>query len=176
MKTVGTVVPCSRNSAKKMTRPVNFEAAQTIVELGAGTGAITKEILRRMKPDARLIAFETNKKFCKSLERLNDPRLTVIHDSAEHLRTYLDRFGIANADYIISTLPLALFHDSLKEGVFRAIHDTLDPRGRYVQIQYSLISWNELKRSFPAVRLDFTPFNFPPAFFYICEAQKNPLQ
>ena len=43
-----------------------------------------------MAPDASLLVFELNDEFYDSLNtRINDPRVTIIHDSAEHLEKYI---------------------------------------------------------------------------------------
>ena len=38
--------------------PVDWERASVIVEYGPGVGTLTAEILRRMRPDARLVVIE----------------------------------------------------------------------------------------------------------------------
>jgi phospholipid N-methyltransferase len=168
-KTVGAVIPTSRASARKMTTPVDFSRAKFIVELGGGTGAITKAILANMRQDAELVVFEITPSFAQALKDLHDPRLTVIQDSAVKLGDYLASRGIQKADYIISTLPLAVMESTVVARVLEEVHTALDERGRYIQIQYSLISKKDIKKKFSKVTIDFTLFNFPPAFFYICE-------
>lgn len=169
LEMVGTIFPSSRVSAKKMIEPVDFTRAKLIVELGGGTGAVTKEILVNMRQDAELVVFETNPPFARALRDLNDHRLTVVNDSAVKLGSYLKSRSIDKADYIISTLPLAIMDRKTITKVLEEVTNTLDTQGRYVQIQYSLISKEEIKKKFSVVKLDFTPLNFPPAFFYICE-------
>ena len=167
--TVGTVIPSSQIVAKKITNPVNFNEAKIIVELGGGTGAITKEILANMRRDAELVVFETNPPFAKALKALNDPRLTVVNNSAIKLGDYLKSRSIKNVDFIISTLPLAVMSKRTTAKILEEVVNALAVRGRYVQIQYSLVSKKEIEKKFSVVKLDFTPLNFPPAFFYICE-------
>lgn len=169
LKTVGTFIPCSPVAAEKMIKPVDFSRAKLLVELGGGTGAVTREILANLRQDAELVVFEINPSFAKALKNLNDPRLTVVNDSAVKLGDYLKSRGIKKVDYIISTLPLAVMDRRVVARVLEEVIDALDMRGRFVQIQYSLISKKEIKKKFSVVKLDFTPLNFPPAFFYICE-------
>ena len=166
---VGTVIPSSQMSAIKMTRPVDFNRAKIIVELGGGTGVITKEILRRMDKTAKLFVFETNPNFAKALSNLKDERLTVLEESAINAVERLGSLGVKQVDYVISTLPLAIMDEETNEKILEAVSKILKPSGRYVQIQYSLISKNRIKRKFPKLKVDFTLLNFPPAFFYICE-------
>lgn len=173
LKTVGTLAPCSPAAVKKMVKPVDFNKTNVIVELGGGTGAVTKEILKAAKPGTKIFVFETNPNFVKVLKELGGDRLGVINDSAVNMPGRLKSFGLQKTDYVISTLPLALMDNQTKEKIFDGVNEVLQPGGYYVQIQYSLISKKEIDRKFHNVKLDFTPFNFPPAFFYICERGNN---
>ena len=58
INTLGTVTPSSRFLSKRMLKEINFLKADVIVELGPGTGAITKYILENLSPKATLICFE----------------------------------------------------------------------------------------------------------------------
>ncbi|HMS52577.1 MAG TPA: rRNA adenine N-6-methyltransferase family protein, partial [Chitinophagales bacterium] len=72
-----------------MLEPVVFKPKQVIIELGAGNGCITKELLNRMHPDSQLFSFEVNENFCTMLNStIQDERLHLINDSAEHLTQY----------------------------------------------------------------------------------------
>src|SRR3546814_9904895 len=64
---VGSVIPSSRFLIEKILAPVNWGRADVFVEFGPGVGTITKPILDRLKPDAKLIAVDTNADFCASL-------------------------------------------------------------------------------------------------------------
>jgi phospholipid N-methyltransferase len=79
---------------RDMLQPIDFARAQVIVELGAGNGIFTHEILRRMRPDAVLICFEIHPKFCEMLrENISDKRFMLIEDSAENLQKHLEQQG-----------------------------------------------------------------------------------
>ena len=161
---VGTVMPSSRVSAQKMIAPVDFNKAKIIVELGGGTGSVTREILRRMNKDAKLFVFETNHNFAKILTNLGDERLKVLEDSVVNAEKHLKPLNIRQVDYVISTLPLAIMDETTNDKVLEVVGKILKPGGRYVQIQYSLISKDRIKRKFPKLKIDFTLLNFPPAF------------
>src|SRR5687767_10748196 len=60
---LGSIVPSSRFLIRKLLRPIDWSRARVIVEYGPGVGTITREALRRMRPDATLIAIETNDEF-----------------------------------------------------------------------------------------------------------------
>src|ERR1700761_928487 len=61
--TTASVVPSSPYLARALLRSIDFSQATSIVEVGVGTGAVTHELLRRMRPDARLYALDINPRF-----------------------------------------------------------------------------------------------------------------
>src|SRR5262245_2585848 len=93
---VGSPVPSSRHVAKKICQLIDFDCAQTVVEIGAGTGVITNEILNSLQPDASLITFEVNNDFCDQLRSIEDSRLTVHNISALQMHSVLAE----KADYV----------------------------------------------------------------------------
>lgn len=169
-KQVGSVAPSSRSLQRKMVSKVDFENARCIVELGAGEGCITREIIRRMGKDTILLSFELHEGFVKDHLQFDDPRVHVINDSAEHIRKYLAEHGLSHADYILSSLPLTNFPKSLKESIIDEAIQSLAPGGIYMQYQYSTTALKLLKSKFQKVKMGFTPINIPPAFVYTCYA------
>lgn len=153
-----------------MVASIDFSRARCIVELGGGTGCITRALLKRMRPDARLIAFELNPTFAQMLESIGDPRLRVVTDSAERIRHYLDEAGFGGADYIISGLPLAVLPKPVTATILDEARSALQVDGAYIQFQYSLVSRRPLSERFSRIRIGFTPWNVPPAFVYVCRA------
>jgi phosphatidylethanolamine/phosphatidyl-N-methylethanolamine N-methyltransferase len=169
-KMVGALAPSSRFLAHKMLKRIDFGQAQVIVELGPGTGVFTKRILKKMRPDGKLLVFELNDSFYEQLKkRFSDERLVLIHDSAEHIEKYLEKYQLPNADVVISSLPLANFPKELRSSILSASHRSLTNTGQYIQFQYSLQSRKFIKRTFGKMNIDFTPLNLPPAFVYTCK-------
>ena len=58
-KQLGTVVQSGRTLARKMAEEVG-DSVQ-VVEFGAGTGPVTREILKRLPENGRLTCFEINR-------------------------------------------------------------------------------------------------------------------
>ena len=140
------------------------------MELGAGEGCITREIIRRMVKDTKLLSFELHEGFVRDYLQFDDPRVHIINDSAEHIGKYLAEHGIPHADYILSSLPLTNFPMALKEAIIDEAIRTLGPGGIYMQYQYSTSAFKLLKSKFQKVKMGFTPINIPPAFVYTCYA------
>lgn len=163
---VGAICPSTCFLGEKMIENVDFDKARTIVELGPGTGVFTELILDRMHPDAKLLVFELNDSFYQNLaKRFNDPRVQIIHDSAEKIADYTDGKKV---DAVISSLPLMVFSEKLRNNVVNAAYDSLKKDGKYMQFQYSLQSKKLLQSVYKTVSVKFTMKNFPPAFVYTC--------
>lgn len=151
-----------------MCSPIDLKNANTIVEFGPGDGCITKEIIRRMGPETRLIIFEMHEPFVEQFLQFNDDRIRVICDSAEKLDEYLAEEGIEKVDAIISSLPLTNFPKAVKERILDVSVASLKSDGLYMQYQYMTTAMKLLKSKFGKVRLGFVPRNIPPAFVYTC--------
>jgi phospholipid N-methyltransferase len=142
--------------------------AELVVELGAGTGVQTGEILARLSPAGRLVSLEIDPDLAKLLdERYDDPRLQVVCDSAENLDTHL---GGKRADVLVSALPYTSFDAALRRRVLDLLPVALAPQGVLLVIQYSPLLLRDLRRRFPSVQQTITPWNVPPAFLYACRA------
>lgn len=164
------MTPSSRFLAKKMLEHIDFSTARVIVELGPGTGVFTRKIVEKLHPEGILLVFELNDSFMNMLKKeFKDPRVILIHDSAERISYYLHKNGVEKADAIISSLPLANFDQSLKKNILRESREALNDKASYVQFQYSLNAKNQIKQFFKHVKISFTPANFPPAFIYYCQ-------
>ncbi len=165
---IGAVAPSSKYLVKKMVDPIDFTKVKCIVEFGAGTGNITKELLNRMPQDSILIAFEINKEFCEKLKEINDPRIKIISDTAENLESYMVKHNILKVDYIVSSLPFTIIPNAIVKNILKIAQKVLTPKGAFIQYQYSLNAYSKLKNTFKKVDLNFTPINLPPAFIFTC--------
>ena len=163
MKETGTILTCSKFVGEKIAQKIPSIENETIIELGAGTGAVTQEILKKMNPAQKLICFEINKKFCKILEKVPDKRIKVINDSAENISKYLKE----KSSIIISTLPLAIMKKE-KNDILKAVKKQLKPGGKFIQFQYSKKDYKILKSFFNEVKVNFILFNVLPGYIYTC--------
>ena len=168
---VGAILPTSRWAVRAMLDLADIPRAELVVELGAGTGVQTGEILNRLAPGARLVSLEIDPALAKLLEeRYDDPRLTVVCDSAENLDAHL---GGKRADVLVSVLPYTSFDAGLRRRVLDLLPVDLAPGGVLLVLQYSPFILGELRRRFPSVQQTITPWNVPPAFIYVCRADAS---
>ena len=147
---------------------VDFARARVVVELGVGTGCVTRALLERMRPDARLISLEIDPVFVADAERITDPRLTVLEACATALPDVLTNLGIPAVDAVVSSLPLSIMPDAVVELILDGARDALSADGRFLQYQYSLAQLHRFTARYDEVAVAFTPLNIPPTFVYQC--------
>ena len=168
-KTQGSFFPSSKFLCRRMLQPLVMRKNIVIVELGAGTGAFTSEIVRRLPKDGKLLVFEINKKQADFLRALiADSRVEIIEDDAKNISFHLKRLNLIKADYVISGLPLGNFSKIKKIEILKAIVDNLKDDGIYIQFQYFLQSLLFITKYFNIKILCYELRNIPPAFVYEC--------
>ena len=172
-KEVGTVLPSSRKVAEAMTqqRYNNFNTARCIIELGAGDGSITQEILQKMDSEATLLCFEINPIFAEMLRTKfgHDPRIQIINDDAKKLGQYIQAAGYTHADTVISAIPFAIIPD---DSIIEEAYKHLAPGHFFIQLHYSLVVRKRYRRIFKNAAIQFVPMNIPPVFLHICQKNK----
>ena len=168
IKTTGTIAPSSNVLIKRLLAPIDFDTAKSIVELGPGNGCVTRTLLERMRPDCDLICLELNNEFAENLRLVGDPRLHVFNACASSIREILSEVGVAELDYVVSSLPLALIDNVVVQAILNSIGSNLKAGGRFLQYQYSLANYSDVKPLFSDVKLGFALRNMPPAFVYDC--------
>ncbi|MCF6348137.1 MAG: methyltransferase [Flavobacteriaceae bacterium] len=166
-KQIGSFTPSSRFLVKKMCDKINFKTAKYIIELGSGTGVLTKEILKQAQQNTKIFVFELNEDFYKLLQKeFNDPRLILINDCAEHLRKVLQEHQVKEVDAVLSSLPFTTMSELIKNNILDAIYNVLKKDGVYIQYQYSLNAKKLIEKRFGKLKMSFVSINLPPAFIY----------
>jgi len=80
----------------------------------------------------------------------------------------LNEIGVVEVDHIVSSLPLALIKEDLLSNILSSAKSNLKDGGRFLQYQYSLANYWDMKPIFSDIKLKFTLRNMPPAFVYDC--------
>jgi phospholipid N-methyltransferase len=166
---LGSVIPSSRFLIREVLEPIDWARAAVIVEYGPGVGSITGEILQRMRPDASLIAIETNSEFVRFLQAFYpDPRLHVVEGSAADVGGILRAHGHEKASYIISGIPFSTLPAGRREHILWESRAALEPGGAFLVYQFSSRVLADLKRIFGDVERGFEPLNVLPAHLFFC--------
>ena len=169
-KEVGAIAVSSKYLAHEIIKNIDFKHSKQILELGPGLGIFTKAILHEASPDAQIICFEVNKRFCTYLNKnLADRRLIVVHGSAENIRKKLRQFHVQKADCIVSGLPFRNFSEKKQKKVLMEIKNALRQRGRFILFQYTNNLKEMLDVYFNNVQKIVVPLKIPPCFVYVCK-------
>lgn len=164
-RSTGAIASSSPSLVKKLIEPIADQADLRIVELGPGDGCVTRALLNKLGPAAELHAFEINEAFVDRIKEIKDDRLTVLPVGAEEMRQF---FAPGSVDFVVSSLPLSMIPQEVKEEILEQAKLVLKPGGRFLQYQYALQDYSLLKGYFSHVSVQFTLANLPPAFVYSC--------
>jgi len=166
---LGSIIPSSPYLVNDVLGKVDWERAQVIVEFGPGVGTMTQEVLKRMRPDAVLIALELNRQFVEFLrEEFPDARLRIVHASAAKIRSVLEDLGLRHADYIISGIPYTNMPEALRLEILRESRQALGSEGSLLIYQFTRTVLPYLQSNFRSVRQGFQPLNIFPARIFHC--------
>lgn len=166
---LGSLVPSSRFLVNDLLSQVNWDRAQVLVEYGPGVGTITQQVLKRMRPDAVLVAIELNQEFADFLRsQIDDPRLRVVCGSASAVRSVLAGLGLTYTDYIISGIPYSLIPDPLRREILEESRELLHPDGALLVYQFTRTVLPHLQSVFGSVEQGFQPLNILPARLFYC--------
>lgn len=169
---IASFAPSSRFLARSICKGIDYDRAKCIVELGAGTGPVTTELLRRVKVHTRVIVVELDPDFCKRL-RAKFPGADIVEGDACKLDTLLADRGIQQVDHVLSGLPLPSFPAPLRDGVLASSARCLTPDGTFRQLSIMPWVYRGLYRGyFENVRFRFVPLNLPPAGVYVCHGYR----
>ena len=168
LKEVGTILPSSKSIVNKMIQPIDFSKNIIIIELGSGTGVITKKIIENMNSESELICFETNKKFYEELKKMKNNKISILNRSAESMESYLKDNKINKVDYIISSVPLVTLPKQVTNSILEKSVNILKNHGKLIQLQYSKLLKKRLEKHFNEISIKFTAAYYLPAFIYTC--------
>lgn len=133
---IGAVAPSSPALGRAMATAVPADGAGWVIELGAGTGAITRELANRFSRD-RLLIVERDPRLSEILnQRFSGYR--IITTDAQHLQEALNQLSERPVNAIVSALPLLSLPEHDRDSIIRIIYDLIRDNGRLIQFTYGL--------------------------------------
>lgn len=142
---IGAVIPTSRYAARAMVSEcMRRPGPRTLLEAGAGTGAITAQIVRQLGPDDRLVVCEINPDFVAYLRQRfeREPAFQRVRDQVTLLAVSVtDIQGQAEFDGIISAIPFTSCPPELTEAILEHYRTLLKPGGTLTYIEYAYLRW-----------------------------------
>lgn len=178
---VGSIVPDSKTCVDALLKFVPFHSAEVILEYGAASGAVTREIIKRKNRETILICFEKNINFHNSLVKsIHGQNVFFINDDVLNCAKHLPaEFGVSHkgVDCIISTLPCSSLN--VDELLPKAVLPLVKKDGFFIQYMHILSFLKgfrlnpHLRKYFSQISSDFVFFNIPPALIYTCRILKE---
>jgi len=164
---VGSVIPSSRRLIERLLGHTEWAEISVAVEYGPGTGVVTRALLARLGPDARLYAFEIDDSFVDYLRQtIDDPRLIVVAASAEGVAGALNGYGHSHCDVVVSSLPFSIMPIGVRSRILQGTASILSSGASFIGYQYSTRWLHELRHVFRRVAVEIEPRNWPPAFVF----------
>jgi phosphatidylethanolamine/phosphatidyl-N-methylethanolamine N-methyltransferase len=152
----GSILPSSRFLGRALARPLSQAAGpRWILEVGPGTGAVTAQIVKLLRPEDRFDIVEINAQFVAVLKRrlAEEPDFQRCREQIQILHAPLQEVpGQGVYDFLISGLPLNNFALSLVREVFECYQRLLKPEGVLSYFEYMGIRTLKMPFVSPAER------------------------
>ena len=136
---IAAVCPSGDRLADTMARLVDLDRSGCALELGAGTGSLTRGLLRAGCPTDRLVVFEREERLVSILRR-ELRGITAIVGDATDLEQHLSDAGIEQLATVISSLPIKWFSPAAQCAVLQPCFDRLGAGGRFLQLTNAFTS------------------------------------
>ncbi len=167
---MGAVVPSSRWLARAMAGQVNLRKPGAVIELGAGTGAVTHALLATGIEHSRLMVIERDQKLFNVLSaQFHD--LQVLCADAMKLEEVLAAADVTRVNTIVSSLPLLSMPGTVRRSIEQQMAAAIGKTGRIVQFTYgpkSPIGKDTLKKyKLKGKRVKVVIANVPPAHVWV---------
>jgi len=174
---IAYVVPSSKALVRRVLDKMDFQRAKVVVEFGGGEGCYTRELAKRLAPDARLLVFELDDHLADHLRKQfrDDERVLIYHQDAATFREELHKLGCREADYVVSGIPFSYLDPKKKKEILHAVHEGLAVDGQFIVYQVT----PELKghtRMFAAHEVEYFLANIPPMFIVACHKSEITLR
>lgn len=172
-RTVGSICSTSRFVAKAMAPLIHADdPPRVIVELGVGTGNITGEIIKYLRPCDYFLGIDSNQNLlevCRNHVYAADNLGTVNleHGFAQNIKDILLKYRIEEADEVVCTIPFRILPKKDTKIILQQVNEILKPGGHFTFIRYTLAPENkeitETLSSFKIVEKKTIVRNIPPA-------------
>ncbi len=147
-----------------MISKIDFNQVDTIIELGPGTGCFTKEIIKKAKPETKIILIEIEEGYVKSLNEKFKNKVIIEHTGAQNLEQVMVKHNIKKTDLIISGLPF--LPDEHKEKMYMVIREQCEKGAKFRFFTYMPPVMKKVYKDFDLNKVAFEIRNIPPLWVY----------
>ncbi len=135
-KSMGSMIPSSRALGRAMAGAVVRRPGQFVVELGGGTGAISKGLIEVGIPRDKLLVIELDGELAQFLKQELDG-VRVVQGDATRLDEILERLGIEDVGTVISGLPMVGMPLEFKRAIVERSFEAMGDDGVLIQYTYA---------------------------------------
>jgi phosphatidylethanolamine/phosphatidyl-N-methylethanolamine N-methyltransferase len=132
---VGAIAPSSPALARAVAAQVDPARQGPVLELGPGTGSMTRELLARGIAPERMVAIEWDANFAKTIAA-EFPGVKVIRGDAFDLDGTLPKRGLTQFAAIVSGIPLLNHPAEKRSALVEAAFHRLAPGAPLIQFSY----------------------------------------
>lgn len=159
---MGSIIPSSPKLGQLISKQIDKRSSSSILELGAGTGAITKSLINSGITPGRIAVVEIVPELAEHL-RTKFPETSVLQADAFDLPTRLLKDTLGEVGTVICGIPLVLLSEAKQRQFIQQVEAIAPGRGflLYTYCVTSPLPYRTL--GLEAQRLAWTPLNFPPA-------------
>ncbi len=171
--TIASFWPSSKALSCATIKQIDWDKAKVIVELGAGTGPITDQIIKRLKPHTQFISIERDRDFVKVLQQrfAGLRNVHIVQADVRDLDTVLKNHGVRSVDAFVSGLPTPSLPLPVRKRLLACVRRYLVVGGVFSNItEIPFWYWGYYKKVFKDVSFDFVAINMPPGGVYHCRA------
>ena len=169
---VGSIAPSSPELAQKMIEGIRPDENNIVLELGVGTGAITKFLQDIVPNEKSYLGIELDPNLVKSL-RIKFPEMKIIRGNACDLEKIHQKSALGKVGYIICCLPFVSLPNEVGEKILSEIDRFMQQGCTFRTFQYahgyympSAIKLREFmrRRYGKSKRSQLVVKNVPPAY------------
>jgi phospholipid N-methyltransferase len=164
---VGSIIPSSSHTVKKMLAPVDWGNTKLFVEYGPGIGTFCQPILDRMRPAATMLVIDLNNDFIEYLRHhIRDSRFIAVHGSAADVNAIINDLGFAHADYILSGLPFSTLPNNLGPVIAEETARAIRPGGAFLVYQFRARARHFMTPHFRQIDNGYALWNILPCHLF----------
>jgi phosphatidylethanolamine/phosphatidyl-N-methylethanolamine N-methyltransferase len=133
---VGAIAPSSPDLARMMLEGIEPSKDNIIIELGVGTGAITKHV-KELLPDKRsYLGIELDPRLVRSLHH-KYPDLSIVCGNASDLSRIHKESGLGKVGYVLCCLPFVTLPGEVARGILSEVENFMDEGCTFRAFQYA---------------------------------------
>jgi phosphatidylethanolamine/phosphatidyl-N-methylethanolamine N-methyltransferase len=172
---LGAIAPSSNSLAEMIAKQVVLNPNHYVVELGAGTGTLTRKLMEYGIPNDRLFVIELDPELYTFLSDTH-PNANIIQGNASDLDKLLPADCVGRVSTIVSGLPISTMSFKLQKSIIDAALSVLAPEGGIIQYSYRHNSPIPVERlGLSKEKIGVTFRNIPPATVWRFKNNKTSL-